>query len=99
MSENKIDTIKPILTTAEVAALLQISTQTAFRWTARKIIPAHKVGNVLRYSRREIMELVGDKESEENDPVTEWLLDQLNKRRQELTAVEEKARTTKAQKN
>jgi excisionase family DNA binding protein len=96
MNDSKTDTNKPILTTTEVATLLQISKQTVFEWTAKKIIPSHKIGTQCRYSRREIMELVGDKETEQGDPVTEWLLDQLNKRRQELTAKEVKARTTTA---
>ena len=97
MSDSKINTNKSVLTTTEVAELLEISEATVWDWAARKIIPSHKIGSKCRFNRREIMALVGGDESLDNanDPITTWLIDQLNKRRQEL-AVTGTARTTAA---
>ena len=89
MNDNKIDANKPVLDTQETAALLGVTTSAIKDWSTTGVIPSHKIGGVRRYNRREIMALVGGDNpvNDSTDPITAWLIDQLNKRRQELAEI------------
>ena len=86
MNTKNFDINKPVLNAHEVAELLGVTMSSVTRWTSTGVLPAHKIGSINRYNRREIMALVGGDDSldNSNDPITAWLIDQLNKRRQEL---------------
>jgi excisionase family DNA binding protein len=71
-----------ILTVQDVAELLQLSEQTVRTLTAKNEIPSYRIGNIVRYNRSEIMNLFGGRF--DSDPVLDWLLEQINKRRREL---------------
>lgn len=49
-------TDKPILTVAEAAELLQISTKTCYNWVNIKGFPAFKIGNCVRIPRDLLLE-------------------------------------------
>jgi excisionase family DNA binding protein len=45
----------PLLTVAEVAALLRVEVSTIYVWTSKRRIPFRKVGGRLRFDREEIL--------------------------------------------
>jgi hypothetical protein len=86
MNDKNSGLIKPVLNAHEVSELLGVTVAAVARWTSTGVLPSHKIGSINRYNRREIMDLVGgdNPTNDSGDPITTWLIEQLNKRRNEL---------------
>ena len=58
--------MKEILTASQVAALLQVHLRTVYKLAQKGTIPGRKFGGGWRFSRSEILKMVGSNEEEES---------------------------------
>ena len=78
---------KEILSKADVAELFGVTETAVNGWIGRHTVPYHKIGERVFFNRRELMALVGeDMTNEQNDTVLEYLLNLVEQRRAELRA-------------
>ncbi len=74
--------MQEILTVKDLSKVLNTPERTIRHWATNKTLPSYKIGEKLFFNRREIMNLVGGEIKEKNeDPVADWLYQQLEQRR------------------
>lgn len=49
---------EPLVSVVEIAALFNVHLRTAQRWTKNRQIPHYRVGNSVRYNKREVLRAV-----------------------------------------
>ena len=67
-----------ILTVQDVAKMLQISEQTVRTLTVTNQLPSHRIGNIVRYNRSELLAMGGEFQS---DVILDWLIKQIEIRK------------------
>lgn len=68
-----------ILTVQDVAKMLQISEQTVRTLTVTNQLPSHRIGNIVRYNRSELLALMGGEF--QSDVILDWLIKQIEIRK------------------